>query len=191
MRATINSLVLFVWLLTGCLADDTAQTQSVSTNLDPASCQQAIDKSHPDEITYLSCPGVGGYTLNVRKVGAGRLSIEVVDAASRQFPLHYDSVVTRAMSSLEGKAQWRVVTQNGKPKPIALIVAVDAREDEHHPTKVTHTFISITKITAAEICVTDRIVKGDKSEAEIHALADSASSRRCAPRLPIAAGEIR
>lgn len=192
MRASIISRVLFVYLsVPACLASDAAQPQSVYTGLDVASCKQAIDKSHPDEIAYLLCPGVGGYTLNVRRVEAGRLSIDVLDAANHRFSLHYESVVTHVMSSLDGKAEWRVVRQNGKATPIALIVAVNVREDEDDPAKVTRTYVSISKITAAEVCVTDRVVKGTKTEAEVHALADSALTRRCAPPLPVAAGRIR
>lgn len=149
-----------------------------------ASCNRAVDRGSPDATPYLSCPGVAGYVLNVRPVESGRLSIDVVDAAEHEFPLNLQDVVTRSMSSLDDKAEWRVTRRNGEPVPAALIVGVHAREDQDDPEKITNTYLAIAKITSASVCVTDRILQGTKSQVEVRTLADSAQTRPCASELP-------
>ncbi len=177
-------------VVSGCSARREAVVESVYTSLSAASCNKVIDKSSPDETAYLSCPGVAGYVLNVRPVDSGRLSIDVVDAAQHQFSLNFQDVVTRSMSSLDDKAEWRVTRQNGEPMPRALIVGVHAREDQDDPAKITSTYLAIAKITDAGVCVTDRILQGTKSEAEVDTFADSAANRPCASELPRAAATI-
>jgi hypothetical protein len=190
-RARIAGVVAFTALIvSGCSARREAVMESVYTSLSAASCNQAVDKGSPDETPYLSCPGLAGYVLNVRRVEAGRSSIDVVDAAQHQFPLNFQDVVTRSMCSLDDKAEWRVSRRNGEPMPSALIVAVHSREDQDDPAKITSTYFAIAKITSATVCVTDRIVQGIKVEAEVRALADSARNRPCAPELPRAAATI-
>lgn len=192
MRARIVGFVTFtVLVVSGCSARHETVMESVYTSLNAASCNKALDKGSPDETPYLSCPGIAGYVLEVRRVEAGRLSIDVVDAAQHHFPLNFQDVVTRSMCSLDDKAEWRAAKQNGEPMPSALIVGVHAREDQDDPAKVTSTYIAIAKITAASVCVTDRILQGTKSEADVRTLADSARNRPCAPELPRAAATLR
>jgi hypothetical protein len=186
-----GGLVPLAALLSACSARPEAAIESIYTSLNPASCKQTIDKDRPDEVPYLSCSGVAGYLLTVRRVESGRLSIDVVNTAQNPFPLNYQYVVTRSMTSLDDKAEWRVSTQNGGPSPIALIVAVQARENAEDPSKITTTYLAIAKITADGACVTDRIRQVVKSEAEVRRLADSARNRPCAPELPAAAAAIR
>jgi len=166
--------------------------QSLYTSLNVSSCTKAIDESDPNETPYLVCPGVAGYLLQLRQVESGRLSINVVNPAKQQFPLNYQDVVTRSMSSLDDKAEWRIRRENGKLVPLALIVRVMAREDRGDPEKITNTYLAVAKIAIDGACVTDRIRQGSKPTTEVHALADSAASRPCASKLPLtAAAEIR
>jgi hypothetical protein len=175
----------------GCSATDgdrsagtKAAIESLYTNLSAGSCAKEIDKNDPNETPYLSCPGVAGYTLIVRRVDAGRQSVDVVDSAKRVFPLNYQEFVTRHMSTLDGLVEWRVATKDGKPVPIALIVRVQAREDNDQPEKVTHSYVAVAKIAPNETCVTDRIAGGTQSEAEVRSRADTAQERPCAPPQP-------
>jgi hypothetical protein len=186
----IGVMGLTCLLLCNCSSQDGVSTerskeiQSVLTDLNAASCKKDFDKSDPNETPYLVCPGVAGYTLIVRRVDAGRQSIDVVDATKRVLPLNYQEHVTRHMSTLDGKAEWRVAMKDGKEVPIALIVRVDAREDNGNPEKVTGSYLALAKIGPNEVCVTDRIPEGTKSDAEIRSAADSAQDRQCAPVLP-------
>jgi hypothetical protein len=165
--------------------------QSLYTSLNAGSCTKAIDESDPNDTPYLVCPGVAGYLLQIRQVESGRLSINVVNPAKQQFPLDYQDVVTRSMSSLDDKAEWRVRNENGKPVPLALIVRVMARENQGDPEKITNIYLAVAKIAADGACVTERIGEGSKPATEVGALADSSASRPCASQLPVtAAAEI-
>jgi hypothetical protein len=98
------------------------------------------------------------------------------------------------MSTLDGKAEWRVTMTDGKQVPIALIVRVQAREDNDNPERVTHTYIAVAKIAPNEACVTDRITEGSQPEAAIRSAADSAQKRQCAqpqPRMTAGGEAIR
>ncbi len=155
------------------------------TGLQAEACQQKIDPSDPNNTPYLACPGIGGYTLHVRKVESGRTSIDVVDPGGNARPLHLQDTVTRHMANLTGQAEWRVTTTGGgAPLPVALIVRVQAREDDEDPEKVTRTYLTVAKITAETACVTDRIPEGAQPADELRAAADSARQRPCVPVLP-------
>ena len=172
----------------GALGNSSVQSkpaiESIYTALDAKSCRKKIDKNDPNETPFQVCPGVAGYALIVRLVDAGRQSIDVVNSAQRVFPLDFQEFVTRHMSNLEGKAEWRVTTKNGKKAPIALIVRVQAREDNDNPERVTASYFAVAKITRNKVCVTDRIIIGAQSEAAVRSAADSAQQRQCAPALP-------
>ncbi|MBI4907461.1 MAG: hypothetical protein HY820_27800 [Acidobacteria bacterium] len=158
--------------------------ESIYTELGAAACRKEADRNDPNETPYLVCPGVAGYTLIVRRVEAGRQSIDIVDAAQRVLPLNYHEFVTRHMSTLSGKAEWRVATKDGKQVPVALIVRVQAREDNNNPEKVTGSYFAVAKITPREACVTDRIPEGAQPESEVRRVADLAQEKPCAPPQP-------
>jgi hypothetical protein len=183
--ASISAAALIPLLFLACsTAKREAAIRSVYTEFGGSACKSEVDKSDPNETPYLLCGGVGGYRLIVRRVDAGRESIDVVDAGQRVSPLNYEESVTRYMSNLTGKAEWRIGTKDGKSSPIALIVRVQAREDNEHPEAVTRTYLAVAKITPKEACVTDAIPEGTRGEAEVRSLADSAGARPCAPPRP-------
>jgi len=147
------------------------------------SCKETADEDDPNSTHYLECPGVGGYQLQIRMVGSGRLSVTVVTAAKQQMPLHYDDVVTRSMCSLGVKAEWRVHKVGDQVIPVALIVPVFAHESNDEPEKVTSTYLAVAKVGPTGACVTDRIKQGLKTAAQVQLLADSAGNRSCAAQL--------
>lgn len=192
MKAPILLLGLMVAFGAGCTGKHGGEQalESVYTDLHGGSCVKETDKTDPNETPYLRCPGAAGYSLLVRQVESGRESVEVVDAANRVHALNYQEFITRSMSNLEGKAEWRVETKDQKQSPAALIVRVQAREDIDNPEKVTHTYLAVAKITANEICVTDRIDEAGRQQNEIRRVADSAQARPCAtPQPPAEGGE--
>jgi hypothetical protein len=162
-------------------AETQAAIHSARTGLSAEACTSEIDVTDPNETPFLLCPGVGDYALIVRRVEAGRRSIDVVDPTKQVLPLRYEEFVTRQMSTLGGEAEWRVLTTDGKPVPLALIVRVEAREDIDDPEKVTGSYLAVAKITPAETCVTDAIPDGTMSRDEVLRAADSAPQRPCAP----------
>jgi hypothetical protein len=178
-------------LLAGCVGRQGASQPgaedalvSVVTDLSPASCRKEIDRSDPNETPYLLCPGVGGYSLIVRRVDSGRESVEVVDPAGRPFRLDYQEFVTRHMCTLGTRAEWRVRQKGGGQAPVALIVRVQAREDAGDPEKVTRSYFAVAKITPDQVCVTRSIPEGAQTETAVREAADSAPQSKCAPPLP-------
>lgn len=192
VRLSITGVVaLSSLLLSGCPTKDDDSTvrpkagiESVQTDLGAGSCRKEVDRNDPNETPYLVCPGVAGYTLIVRRVDSGRQSIDVVDGAQRVLALNYQEFVTRHMSTLDGKAQWRVAARDGRQVPIALVVRVQAREDNENPEKVTRSYLAVAKIAPNQACVTDRIAEGTQSDAQVRSAADSAQTRPCAPPQP-------
>ena len=178
-------------VLSGCPASETGSDggsqpaiESIHTALRAPTCRQEIDRSDPNDTPYLVCPGVAGYSLIVRRVEAGRQSIDVVNPEQQAFPLDYDELVTRYMASLDSTAEWRVDTSDGTQVPIALVVRVHAREDNDEPAEVTHVYWAVAKISPDEACVTDRIPEGERSATEVRSAADTARERPCASPQP-------
>lgn len=196
----IPAVAALSFLLSGCLAQVNSpdrikvQIQSVQTDLSGAGCKKEVDKTDPNETPYLSCPGVAGYTLIVRRVGSGQRSIDVVDANKRVVPLNYQEFITRHMFSLGDKAEWRVGTRDGKQVPIALIVRVQARQDNRNPDKVTHTYLAVAKLAPGQTCVTHSILDSAGSETKARSAGDSAQRTQCAmpqPQLKASADKTR
>lgn len=162
-----------------------AALHSEYSGLQGEACQQKVERNEPNDTPYLACPGIGGYALHVRKVESGRVSIDIVDPGGQARPLNLQDTVTRHMANLTGQAEWRVTTTGGgAPRPVALIVNVQAREDDEDPEKVTHTYLTVAKITADSACVTDRFLEGVQSMDEVRAAAGTAAQRPCVPALP-------
>lgn len=193
MKLTTAAVLLCVSLIVcGCAAREDAgstrppaQIESVSSSLAPASCTKETDPNDPNGTTYLACPGTSGYRLIVRRVDAGRRSIDIVDQSGKASPLDYQEFVTRHMCTLGETAEWRVTKDSdGRQIPIALIVPVLAHEDDENPEKVTRTYLAVAKISRQETCVTGTIPEGSKPEAAVLRAADAARSSACAPPLP-------
>jgi hypothetical protein len=189
MSLSMGGLIGFVALLVaGCSARQGdgagAAAQLVYTELDAGSCVREIDPGDPNETPYLRCPGVGDYALIVRRVDAGRASIDIVSPEGQVFPLSYEEFVTRNMFTLDGRAAWRVVMNDGEQVPVALIVRVHAREDEAEPERVTRTVFAVAKVTPEGACVTESIAEDARTEDEVRGAADSAWEKPCAPPQP-------
>jgi hypothetical protein len=149
-----------------------AQTrQSVYTNLDPKFCKTL--KSDPSEAgEYLGrCNGTAGYKLLVAE-GDLRQNITVVTPRGTEHSLDLWSLISPAFSSLGPKAEWRVTKQKNKTIPVSLIVRYNASENNEQPNKLT-SYLVVIKITADEICVTDKIKPGANANEEARRLADS------------------
>jgi len=157
----------------------TASSQSVYTDLTGSSCHSETDKSDPDEIAYFVCPGVGGYTLIVRRVEAGRRSIDVVDADKQVFPLNFPASVTPYMSTLRNRAEWRVKTSRERQTPTALIVSIESHEDSADPGKITRVYVAVAKIASGVACVVEKRPEGQWSALQLRSIADSAQNRVC------------
>lgn len=182
-----KSAVLLSLLISSCCLGEisdqvnpsSAPVESLYTDINSGSCEEVIDPEDPNDTTYQLCPGISGYALIVRRVGSGRRSIDVRNPAGEEFPLDYQEYITRHMSHLGDKAEWRVRKEDGGKIPIALIVRVHSQENEDEPGEVTHLYLAVAKITPTEICVTGRILEGTQRRATLRRATDMAQGKEC------------
>lgn len=178
-RAACGPIVFI--LATTLLLGLTAMAQSnrsVYTPLEARQCRTIKSAGSEEGEDYAGrCRGVAGYTLIVTE-GDLRQNITVVTPQGAKHSLDLWEVVSGGFSSVGPKAEWRMATQKGKSAPVALIVRYNANEDPEKPNKIT-SYLTVTKITPAEICVTDKIQPGPKSNEDARRAADEAANKPC------------
>jgi hypothetical protein len=167
---TLASIVLFFAILTVA----SGQTnRSVYTSLEEKQCR-SIKSANSDEDDYeVRCRGMAGYTLVVSE-GDLRQNITVVTPKGTKHSLDLWDVVSGGFSHVGPKAEWRTPKQ----KPVAIIIRYNVSEDVEHPNKKS-SYLVVTKITDAEICVTDKISPGLNANEEARRAADSAATKPC------------
>jgi hypothetical protein len=123
-----------------------------------------------------TCSGVEGYKLIIQ-TDDDRDSIAIITPDGRQHPLNFWETISKgAFNSIGQKAEWRIASRNGKDVPIALIVRVDVQSGD---TNKTVSYLSVSKISDREICVTDRIEPGADQNEKARVAADSSANRKC------------
>ena len=173
----IISLGRLVFCILVCAVSASAQSnRSVYTNLGEKSCR-TIKADSSNVGSYVGiCGGVGGYKLQVEE-GDLRQNIQVITPAGQKHSLDLWTVVGSNFSSLGDKAEWRVRTQRGKVVPVALIVRYNLSSPEDS-TKLT-SYLAVAKITAAKICVMEKIAPGAGANVAARAAADESSDKPC------------
>jgi hypothetical protein len=164
----------FLWLLSAGTA--AAQTnESRYTSLEEKQCRKI---KTPEVGDYEGrCRGVAGYALLVTE-GDLRQNITVITPKGAKHSLDLWDVISSGFSSVGPKAEWRMARQNGKLSPVALIIRYNASEDPEHPEKRS-SYLAVSKITATEICVTDKILPGPKANEDARRAADTAATKPC------------
>jgi hypothetical protein len=143
--------------------------ESVYTDIAPARCK-TVETHEESAGSVQKCPGVAGYTLLVEDDDS-RQSVTVVSPDGKKHPLNYWQVITTGFSSLGEKAEWRVERKGGKVQPFALIVRVNASENPEKPDEKT-SYLAVAKITAAAVCVTDKVQTNEEARQAADASAD-------------------
>jgi hypothetical protein len=123
------------------------------------------------------CRGVAGYSLIVTE-GDLRQNVIVVTPAGKKHSLELWDVISGGFSSVGAKAEWRMARQNGKLAPVALIIRYNANDDPESPNKQS-SYLAVTKITASEICVTDKIMPGPNANEDARRAADASVNKPC------------
>jgi hypothetical protein len=152
-------------------------TRSVYTSLDPKSCKTLESTSSEGGYYKARCTGTAGYSLLLEE-GDVRQNITVVTPRRTKHSLNLWTVVSPAFSSVGPKAEWRLTIQGRKVTPTAVIIRYNASEDSSNPEKTT-SYLVVTKITATEICVTDRVSPGPKANDDARRLADESATKPC------------
>src|SRR5262245_41940280 len=148
---------------------------SLYTDISAGNCKHQSGETETGG-SVQECPGPAGYKLIIEDDDS-RMSATVVTPNGEKHPLNYWHVVTQHFSSLGSKAEWRVARRERKTVPIALIIRVNANEDPE-TSKVT-SYLAVAKITAHEICVTDKIKPGAAANHEARSAADASASKPC------------
>lgn len=152
------------------------QPDSLYTTLNGPDCK--VVSSNADQGSASGrCPGVGDYKLDWQE-GDLRQTINVIAPNGKEFPLELWSTVASGFSALGDKAEWRVKKDGKKTTPIALVVRYNVSEDPDKPEKTT-SYLTISKITADEVCVTDVVKPGKDANQQARDLADVAASKPC------------
>ena len=155
-----------------------AQTnRSVYTPLGEKQCRTLKTHEAGDEGYEARCPGTAGYSLLLSE-GDLRQNITVITPKGAKHSLELWDVVSGGFSSLGAKAEWRLATQNKTRAPVALILRYNASEDPEKPDKLT-SYLAVAKITATEICVTDKISPGPTANEDARRAADASSTKPC------------
>jgi len=159
------------------IASNAQRVSSVYTSILDGGCH--LQQS--DEMgSELICPGVSGYKLKIVDFD-NRMTVSVIDPRGREHPLNFQDTITRGFSTLGKKAEWRVVRKNGALIPIALIIRVN--QDEINGIGEV-SYLSVSKISRSEICVTDRINPTVNQNSQARRAADAAASKPCRPSVP-------
>lgn len=176
----INARSLFVLFVLFCgLQTFEAKAQSnrsVYTSLEEKQCRVLKSAMAGDDGYEGRCRGVAGYSLLLSE-GDLRQNITVVTPQGAKHSLDLWHVISGGFSSVGPKAEWRLAKQ----KPTALIIRYNASEDPDKPDKLT-SYLAVTKITATEICVTDKIPPGANANEDARRAADESANKPCLKR---------
>jgi hypothetical protein len=162
-----------ICLMAGAVMAFAQTNTSVYTSLATKSCR-TIKSSSAEAGSYVGlCDGVAGYKLQVEE-GDLRQNIQVITPRGQKHSLDLWTVVGSSFSSLGEKAEWRL---QGKANPIALIVRYNVADPEDSSKNIS--WLAVAKITAAKICVTDKVAPKPDANVAARAAADSAASKPC------------
>lgn len=153
------------------------KTSSVYTPLSGKKCLY-IERDTETGSSAKKCPGVSGYHLLVLE-DDDRMSITVVSPDGNEHPLNFWEVVTPTFSHLGKNAEWLVIKRHKKRLPIALIVRVNSFYQENLKEPVVKSYLSVSKITPQEICVTEIINDGKNANQKAREAADNANKKAC------------
>lgn len=157
----------------------TQKADSVYTDLTQEKCKNVELDEEGAGYSRDLCKGAFGYDLEVIE-GDIRQSINVIAPGGKKFELDFVGLVSSAFSTVGDKAEWRFRKVDGKERPFALIVRFNANEDPNS-SKVT-SYLTVSKITEGEICLTDVVKPVSNANAEARKLAETAPTRPCLER---------
>jgi len=154
-----------------------AQTnQSIYTSTDTKQCRTLKSDTSGAGYYLGRCPGVAVYNLLVEE-GDIRQNITIVAPRGQKHSLDLWQVIGSSFSFVGSKAEWRVQKRGGKTVPVALIVRYNLSNPEDS-TKST-SYLTVSKITASKVCVTNKILPSANANEEARRAADNAANQPC------------
>lgn len=153
-----------------------AQVRSLYTDLAANKCK-TLSLEPESESSTQQCPGLAGYRVRVEE-GDLRQNLRLIPPGKKEVSLELWTVVSSAFSSLGPRAEWRVVQQNGKTVPIALILRYNASENPEDASLIT-SYLVVVKLIPGAICVTDKIKPGAGANLAAQKAADASANKAC------------
>lgn len=149
--------------------------RSVYSSLEEKQCRRIKSPNADEDDFEIRCRGAAGYSLVVTE-GDLRQNITVVTPKGAKHSLDLWDVVSGGFSHVGPRAEWRLINK----QPVAFIIRYNASEDPEKPDKKS-SYLVVTKITATEICVTDKISPSASASANEDArrAADTAATKPC------------
>ena len=167
-------ILLCLIAILSCAATVVAQTnRSVYTPIGEKQCRTLKSAEAGDDGFEARCRGAAGYSL-ILSEGDLRQNLTVITPKGVEHSLELWSVVSSGFSSVGRNVEWRIA----KAQPVALIIRYNTSEDAEAPNKNT-SYLAVAKITATEICVTEKISPGPKANEDARRAADVASTKPC------------
>jgi hypothetical protein len=160
-------------MVLGCVTAAAQTNRSVYTPIGDKQCRTLKSAEAGDDGFEARCRGAAGYSL-ILSEGDLRQNITVITPKGKEHSLELWSTVSSGFSSVGPKVEWRLANA----KPVALILRYNTSEDAEAPNKNT-SYLAVAKITATEICVTDKISPGPKANEDARRAADAASTKPC------------
>lgn len=172
MKIYINLLIIYFFISSTAFA-----AESLYTDLSEKACQTVSSNNEEGNSSRQLCPGVAGYQLAVLS-DDDRDSINIISPDGKEYPLNFWHSISGNFNTLGNTAEWRVIKKAQKIVPYALIVRVKVFEFPEKTEKFT-SYLSVSKITGDQICVTDKIKPGPKQNEQARLAADTAAGKPC------------
>ena len=180
MRLTLGFDIRVVFIILALFVSapqSLAQNRSFYTPLDSRQCRTIKTETTGAGDYEGRCRGLDGYSLTLLE-GDLRQNIVVAAPDGAKHSLELWDVISGGFSHVGARAEWRIARQNGKQTAIALIIRYNVSEDADHPDKKT-SYLAVAKITANEICITDKISPGPTANANARVAADNSATKPC------------
>ncbi|REJ78407.1 MAG: hypothetical protein DWQ47_02840 [Acidobacteria bacterium] len=153
--------------------------ESIYTDIGFEECE-TIEVEHVNETPYstrILCKGVGGYDLEVVDSDA-RQYVYLVYPDGKKHDLRFSKIVSSAFSEVGQKAEWRVIRDGDKVKPVAVIIryifSINAAISSDKAS-----YLTVTKITDEDACITDVVENVKDQNEKARRLADESGDASC------------
>lgn len=152
------------------------QIESIYTDLDPKKCK-TIESEMEGYYSVQECPGVAGYKLQVVESDI-RQTINVIAPSGGKYELDFPKNVSYAFSYVGQKAEWRVRKEDGRIRPVALIVRYNTSGIPEADIK-DMSYLVVTKFEGEFICITDVVKPVKNANEKARQLADASAGKPC------------
>lgn len=174
----INRIFLTAIIFSAAVYSQTKKPESVYSGIAEKDCRTVESREKGDLWYRGECRGIEGYKLEVLD-GDARMTLNVISPNGKKSELGFDANVSSAFSALGEKAEWRVIKEGKRVKPLALIVRFEISEPDHPVDPGNKSYLVVIRIADDSACITDVVKPSKDQNAEARTLADKAANKPC------------